>query len=156
MKTLFLFLFSVALQAYSQDSTPLNKISVSVINPLNFAFSNAMELLNPKIISNALQLSINVEQQNLNVYAQTSFSENDLNGMKLLSLKLASKTSTDAVVNTEMAALSDVPTLLFMQPRCLEGSKQHLFYYDLIMNPVQKMIQPGNYNFSINFTITTQ
>lgn len=156
MKAFFLFIFSVALQAYAQDSTPLNKISVSVINPLSFTFSNAMELLNSKIVSNALQLSINVEHQNLNVYAQTSFSENDLNGMKLLSLKLASKTSTDAVVNTETLALSDVPALLFMQPGCSEGSKQHLFYYDLIMNPIEKMIPSGNYNFSINFTITAQ
>lgn len=156
MKTLFLFIFSVALQACAQNSTPLNKISVSVINPLSFTFTNAMELLNPKIISNALQLSINVEQQNLNVYAQTSFSENDLNGMNLLSLKLATKTSTDAVVNTETLALSDVPALLLMQPACSEGSKQYLFYYDLVMNPVQKMMPPGNYNFSINFTITAQ
>lgn|SRR5574337_97517 len=156
MKTLFLFLFSVALQAYAQDSTPLNKISASVINPLSFTFTNAMELLNPKIVSNALQLSVNVEQQNLNVYAQTSFSESELNSMKLLSLKLASKTSPDAGINTETVTLSDVPALLFTQPRCLEGSKQYLFYYDLIMNPVQNMIPPGNYQFSINFTITAQ
>ena len=156
MKALFLFIFSVSLHAYAQDSAPLNKINVGVISPLSFTFSNAMELLNPKIISNALQLSVNVEQQNLNVYAQTSFSENELNSMKLLSLKLAGKTSPDAGINTETVALSDIPALLFTQPRCLEGSKQYLFYYDLIMNPVQNMIPPGNYQFSINFTITAQ
>src|SRR5574337_2162106 len=112
MKTLFLFLFSVALQAYAQDSTPLNKISASVINPLSFTFTNAMELLNPKIVSNALQLSVNVEQQNLNVYAQTSFSESELNSMKLLSLKLASKTSPDAGINTETVTLDRKSTRL--------------------------------------------
>ena len=156
MKALLLLMLCVSLQGYTQDAGAFNKISVAVVNPLNFSLSNAMELLNPKVINNALQLSVKINKETANVYAQINFSEVILNDMNLFSLKLSNKTSPDAIVNSDAVVLSDVPMLLFTQPASLHGSRQHFFYYDLIMNPIRNMVPPGHYQFSINFTITAQ
>jgi len=156
----FLLLLMCALwfhNSQAQDDAPFNKVTVSVLNPMHFSYSNAMELLQPKVIHNALELAVKIKQENTGVYAQVNYSglSEDL-ASNLLSLRLTSKTSPDAVVSNTTVPLSAVPALVFMQPRSIRETKHYSFYYDLILNPVTTMIPPGNYSFSINFTITAE
>src|SRR5688572_175637 len=103
---LLCFLFQ---KSYGQDDAPFNKISVSVLNPLHFAYNNASELLSPKVVHNALELGIKIKQENTNVYAQASFTGPTLQASNLLALQLTSKNSSDAIVNSSAVELSEAP-----------------------------------------------
>lgn len=158
MKTAaFSFLFTMLfVAAAAQPNNRLNQVQVQILKPLQLAYANAMDLLNPQVIPNALQLVINSGQAATSVFAQVSFTEPVAGLNHLLALRLSSKTVGNAIFNTATVPLSQTPALLFMQPRELSEGVAHAYIYDVVLNPTTTMIAPGQYNFAINFTITAQ
>lgn len=152
---LVLFLNCVAIGSKSQDSAPFNKIDVKVINPLHFLFNNATDLLLPKTINNAIELAIKIKQENTNVFAHLGYSNQGITALPL-ALRLASTSSSNSSVPANTINLYASPTLLFSQPASAQGTKHYSFFYDVILTPSSEIIPPGNYNFSIHFTITPE
>ncbi len=130
-------------------------INVQINNPAYFTYTNVDELSQPKVVTNAFQLSFKASpNENTRVFAQIDFSnKRRLVPEGWLSLKLFNTTSSTAVADNSPVALSSYPILLITQPP-VPGNNTYSYVYNIILNPLTKHVRPDNYNFTIKFTMT--
>jgi hypothetical protein len=165
LQTLLLLLLissSVTAQSYTGVAGVGNatypKLFVTTLEPLNFYYNNAAELLTVKTISNAIKVNLETQQQNCVLLAQVIVNDNQGNAAfsNNLSLKLNSTNSPNAAGGSIEKKLSQTPSLLFVQSNTSTELKQYEFIYDLKVAPPTTVTGNANFSFIITFTITQQ
>lgn len=118
-----------------------------------FGYTSAGELLNEKKIENIFEVKVAAQSKSYNVSASIHFSgPGEQNFADKLSLVLTKKTSANALATPE-TSLSSVPRLLFTQRPVNSSGQLSSFFYDLVLHPLTSA-SPGNYDFTITFTMT--
>ena len=156
MKKVLLFIGLLgSLNAFCQTSS--ENIAINVINPLTVTYNSIEELMQEKIISNALEVKMNPGQKFYLLSASAYFTAG--NGVLLdnkLSLVLIHSTASAPGSYNRRIKLSTIETPLIEQA-VLPGPGESLsYYYDLVIDPFTTFVKPGNYNFTLTFTATQQ
>src|SRR5690606_13711715 len=122
--------------------------------PLVFTYSNINELLQPKIITNALELQIKVKG-GCTVSANLNYEPDDaLLFANRLILRHRQSTSNTVVLSLTDIPMTATPISLFAQPSAGPSAKHYSFYYDLILNPIDQFVDDEQHTFSITFTMS--
>lgn len=118
-----------------------------------FSYASAGELLNEKKIENIFEVKVAGQSKSYNVSASIHFGgQGEQNFADKFSLVLTKKTSANALATPE-TSLSSVPRLLFTQRPINSSAQLSSFFYDLVLHPLTSA-SPGNYDFTITFTMT--
>lgn len=151
--------FLLALVFYSstitlaQNGLYENSISAITNNSLFFTYQTIDELLNDKVIDNAVSLNVNSQKSKCVIYGQVVFTDGvpDEITAQRISLKLKNSTSSNFTpANYSQIRLSVTPVLLFEQEK---ASNVNLFNYDVVLQKQSSFEKLGNHNFSIVFTL---
>jgi len=138
---------------FAQSST--NQITLNKLTPWNFSLSTPAQLENDQTISGAFSLVVKTKSKGCSVYANIN-SWSYPSGFTLPSSPLEihyTSTNSPSAYNiaTSPIALTSSNQLLFNQNKT--GSA-YTFYYDMILPAVGYDWYPGNYSFTITFTMT--
>lgn len=151
--TIFILFIFLPVLAFAQHLRS-ERFTLTNSFPLMFTYGDVDELLAPKTIHNAIELSVKPRSTNCSVFAQVVFLNGNLNNdyTNKLSIKLTNTNSYNSTVNREPVILTSSPVLLFMQP---DGdAEQYSFAYNVTLNPFTTFVSTGQANFSIIFTMT--
>lgn len=152
---LFLLSLLAGFHCFGQSSNADN-IKLNINKPLIFTFNSIEELLEGKTINNAMEIKLKVKEKMYNVSANVLFSGQP-QGEKIsghLALRLRSKTSMNAIVNSQISPLSLTPVLLFTQPSIGISTNHYSYTYDLLLSPFTSFVRADTYNFTLTFTLS--
>jgi len=156
-----LLLFCQAL--WAQDTHPegttntIDELTVDLLEPLNFNYTNASELLEPKIISNAIRLNLNMKQEPCYVFCQAFFNNSGMevfaNNLALLLRYTNSPSANNEIMGEKR--LSSSPVLLISLPP-MQSPPIYNFLYDVKLYPPTNFTETMDCSFTLTFTITRQ
>lgn len=133
-----------------------NYLAISSV-PLNFNLSSTFSLETEQVINNAL--TINVEsKKNYNIFVRVSNMTNTSGTPippNMLSLQLSgSDESSQSFPVTTRIYLSQTDQLIISDKNRTDKKKGDFFYYDYYFGPLGYDYAPGNYTFTLLFTMT--
>ena len=133
-----------------------NYISISTL-PLNFNLSTVYDLENIKTIQNAITLNIQSSQSS-SVYLRVSNSTNT-SGTPLPANKLSIQLSGFHISNVSAPVknkifLSTQNQLIIYDKNKTDKKDGDFYYYNLFLEPIGYDYAPGNYTFTLLFTLT--
>lgn len=139
--------------AFAQNA---QEIKVRMLQSPIITYLTFEELMSPKVLANAIELSLKVKQSKAQIYGSINYLESTGTGLiGKLCVKYNNTNSTSANINYNEVPLSETPALLFSQPAFGNGVDHYKFYYDLMIAPLTELVAPQN-NFTITFTLTNQ
>lgn len=146
------FLISAA-RLNAQSST--NYLQLFTNMGLNFTLNEPSDVENIQTLSNAITLKVRT-QTNCSVYARIS-SYNVPSGFYIVDSPLqldwvSDNSSTTGNLVTGAFDLSTFDQRLFTQTKT--GGNVYYYNYNLVLQPVGYDYPPGNYNFTLMFTMT--
>lgn len=141
-----------SLHAYAQNST--NYLQVINNTALNFNINDPADLENAQTLNNALTLMLRSKSRACNVSAKISNYSTPPGFVPTSSpiqLDFSSTTASNtSYINYSTITLSTYDQLLFSQYK--SGSTNY-YYYDVVMGPLDYSYGPGNYSFTVLFTM---
>ena len=136
----------------------INNVSFSAHNlvPLTFTYNTVEELLEQKVLTNAIRLDLCINNKGCNVTARVIYPTAPGQAPPAwLSKTWINDNSPDAQIPSNISVLGITDNLLFMQPSDgLNTAKNYSYYYNLNLAPVTTFIDNGMYNFKILYTMT--
>ena len=152
--SLFLLL-SLSIVSFAQDSR--NYLQVNVNTGLNFNINDPNELLTQQVLYNAFKFEIRNRDRDCTVTVKLH-SYNTSSGyypsVSPLQVQHQSNNSPKiSYINTQPVTVSTNDEVLFVKGK--NGGK-HSFFYNMILAPLGYDFPPGNYNFTLMFTMTPQ
>ncbi len=159
MKSIITILLCICCAVCKAQQLVANGMVVLQNKPLYFTLAKAENLLQQQVLHNAIEIQVNTEGHALNTYAQVIFNNNTGRTyfVNQMSMRLAYKSSANAVISMIEVPLNSSPSLLFVQPRSNATSLQnHNFVYDLVLKPFTTFIKPDTYSFSLMITVTPE
>jgi hypothetical protein len=123
---------------------------------LSFNLNSPEDLEQTRTIYNALTVSIKTRSKNAVVSAKLSFANAPAgaNVNDLIGLQFASSNSNNySLSSVNPVYLSFVNQTLFYQPKH-SNNQFKTFNYNLLLKPVGFDVAPGNYNFTLLFTMS--
>lgn len=152
-KLLIITLLFIQKGVFAQNA---QEIKVRTLQSPIITYSTFEELISPKVLNSAIELSLKVKLSKAQIYGSINYLENTGIGLTgKLHIKYNNTNSTSANINYNEIPLSETPALLFSQPAFGNGVDHYKFYYDLIIAPLTEFVAPQN-NFTITFTLTNQ
>ncbi len=158
-----IILFFVLSIKHSNIYAQSNFISITQNSSWYFDCSDPSCLENGITIPNALTVTLKCTNSQGSVYAKqnantwpSGWSPGAAPGGGSLQLDLTSKTSTNATnIQYNAVTISGSDTRLFVQPKMGSKSAAVSFTYDLMLKPTgYSYFIPGNYTFTMTFTMT--
>jgi len=131
-----------------------NSFHVTLNTPLITSYSNIDEVLAPRVLHNAIELTLTPKGYTRNIMASinyTGISQTDI-APNWISLKLRSVNSSNVIIYQPQVNLSLSPILLSTLPAS-SGEQNIILVYDLVINPSNTFLFTGNINYSIAFSI---
>lgn len=135
-----------------------NYLQLTVYNGLNFYINDPLDLESAQTIGNALKIRIRCRSKTAAIYARL-YSYNAPSGFYPSSSPLWLHWSSDTSPNVSLASTSPISVetydkLLFTQPKMSNSPSYYEFYYNFQLSGLSYDYPPGNYNFTIMFTMT--
>lgn len=154
MRRLFwvVLIFFPALSKAQADAD--NSFHVTLNTPLIISYSNIDEVLAPKVLPNAIELTLTPKGYTRTIMVSinyTGISQTDI-APNWISLKLRSVNSSNVTIYQPQVNLSLSPILLFSLPAST-GNENIILTYDLVINPSYTFLLTGNINYAIAFSI---
>lgn len=155
---LFILLFTVAVPAYSQNST--NYLDLTENAPWDFYMDDVYDLEHDMIINNAFTLRVRTVSNSASIYMRqqilqypTNFAPN---GQGHLAVDFTSTNSTNYTnLNANQYVITSSNQLMFKQPQMSSGTSVRTFNYHLvIIETGYDYFFPGYYTFRGIFTMT--
>lgn len=151
-----ILILGICLIGVSTAQNADNYISVSTL-PLQFNLATVYDLENTKIIQNAITLNIK-SRQSSSVYLRVSNSTNT-SGTPLPANKLSIQLSGFDISNvsapvTNKIFLSTQDQLIIYDKNKTDKKDGDFYYYNLFLEPIGYDYAPGNYTFTLLFTLT--
>ncbi|MBS1780831.1 MAG: hypothetical protein JST70_16000 [Bacteroidetes bacterium] len=131
-----------------------NSFHITLNTPLITSYSNIDEVLAPRVLQNAIELTLTQKGYTRNIMASinyTGISQTDI-APNWISLKLRSVNSSNVIIYQPQVNLSLSPILLSTLPAS-SGNENIILVYDLVINPSNIFLFTGNINYSIAFSI---
>jgi len=156
MKRFLVFILSFYFSGniLAQNNLEDNFIAVTPNSALSFSFLAIDEVLNDKIIDNAITVSVNSKKSKCLIYAQVVFNgaaQNEALARRVcLKLRNSTSTSFSPVNYITPVVLSTQPVLLFEQD---QAANPNLFNYDVVLKKQTIFDKTGSQNFSITFSL---
>lgn len=155
-KVSIILLLGIFISKFSVAQNADNYISVSTL-PLNFYLSTAYDLENIKTIQNAITLNIQSNKSS-RVYIRVSNSTTN-SGTPMPANKLSMQLSGFDISNvsapvTNKIFLSTQDQLLIYDKNKTDKKLGDFYYYNMFLEPIGYDYAPGNYNFTLLFTLT--
>jgi hypothetical protein len=149
-----LILFSKQICAQQLET---DKFEVILHHPLSISFDDIDELLSPKILPNAIELRVGLSNPSrVLATLRAPTEENSTSFDYKIKLKPNRNTSPyPALISPEVALSSSRSSLLFTDPHEESGVGYYSIFYDVIIDPLENFIQDPQFDFEINFIITT-
>lgn len=157
MRTLLFILLAGALPAIVHAQNNNNNLSVNLENSLQFVLNDSWDIEQAKTVTNALKLTVKTQSKNCYIYGKLhSITGNTSTPLSpgYFKIKYRSTTAGSGQVqslNTQDITLSYSNQLLFQQKKT--SSTRH-YYYDFKLEPMEYDFNPGNYGFTMLFTMT--
>ena len=152
LSVIWILLLVTSNSALAQNNT--NYLQVITNTTLNFNVNDANDLENAQTLSNALTIKMMSKAKNCNVSAKISsytVPAGFLATTSPIKLDFTSTTATNtSYIYSGALTLSSSDQLLFSQNK---SGATNYYYYDVIMGPLDYSYGPGNYNFTITFTM---
>lgn len=152
--SLWLSVVVLCTTAYSQNDD--NNITITSA-PLNFLLNSTFSLENEQVINNALTIRVE-SKKNYNVFVRVSNMTNTT-GTPIppnkLSMQLSgSDESSQSFPVTTRIYLSQTDQLIISDKNRAANKTGDYFYYDYYLGPLGYDYAPGNYTFTLLFTMT--
>lgn len=143
--------------AQTVDLPPTTTMELETLTPLNFIYSGQQDLLQPKVLPQAIKLKLKVKQEACLVSAQVNINNVESSPFaNKFALKMAQTNSLNVNRTLGDVNLSASPALIFIQPGSDRGVKHYQYLFDLKLNPPDSFSGSAFTNFSIVYTITLQ
>lgn len=155
MKKLFILFFLLPIFSKAQNAS--NNLLVVFNGNFYFNINSIEDMESEQIQNNAITIRVKTRNNNASVYAKLS-SYSMPAGAYITSspvaIKFASSTSSNyQSMNTQKIMLTTVDQFLFTQPKHANNGYKE-FRYNFILGPLSYDYNPGNYGFTILFTMT--
>jgi len=154
LSVLTIILFSV--RALAQNSN--NYIQIFANTGLNFSITDATNIETDQTLNNAITIRVKSKTSNCSVYAKISsysYPSSYVPTSSLIALDWTGDNSNkDYSLNQSAILLQPYDQLLFTQRKMPSSSNVYDFYYNLVFKSPGYSLVPGNYNFTIMFTMT--
>lgn len=157
--TTFLLLISFTVCSWAQtiDMPPTTTMALELTKPLNFVYASQQDLLEQKILPQAITLKLKVKQEACLVAAHVTINNNPTSSFaNKFVLRMSQTNSLDVNTSPGDINLGPSPRLLFIQPGSVQEVKQYQYLFDLKLNPPDTYGDPVFTNFSIVYTISLQ
>lgn len=158
MKLLLTALSALLITNISLGQNANNYIQIYTNAGINFTIDEPASLETPQTITNAITIRLRCRKKASNVYARIS-NFNVPPGFYATNSPLYLDWTSDTSPNT--SNLSTVPIqlevydkLLFTQPKMSQSPSYYQYNYALKLDGLSYDYPPGNYNFTILFTMT--
>ena len=149
---LVIILITASLHGSAQNSN--NNLAFSVLSPWNFTCNTVAAFETDQVISNACKLSITAKTQNCSLYARISgytVPAGYVPAGSPLGLVFSSTNSNLYANMASSVTLQTYDQLLFTQTKT---SSVFDYYYNLKLFALGYSYIPGNYSYTITFTMT--
>jgi hypothetical protein len=157
MKLLLCVLFALfcGVCSFGQDGN--NFLQVNTNTTLNFLMDEASDLETTQTLQNALSIQVRSKDEHCNISAKISsftYPFSYVPNTNMVALDWVSDNSNkDFNLNTGPVTLTSVDQLIFSQKK---HPHTFTYTYNLLFYPTGYNMVPGNYNFTILFTMTQQ
>jgi len=151
-----IIIFLTSLRSYAQNSN--NYLQIFANTGLNFTIDDPSAIENDQVLNNAITIRVKSKTSNCSIFAKISsfsypFSYIPINS--LIALDWTSDNSNkDYNLITGAISLQSFDQLLFNQRKMPSSSNFYDYNYNLIFKSPGYSLVPGNYNFTIMFTMT--
>lgn len=156
--SIFLVIFFVPALVFAQKK---NSLSLSVDIPPNFNYTTTYDVETEQIITNAFNLIVQSEKNNVIVYAAipSGITGSASTPMPVSNIRLKLNHTTCPTGQQQQVVTTDIlmnttPVAMFRQNR-----KKNLtarWYYDVKIPAIGYSYAPGQYNYTFRFTMTQQ
>ena len=158
MRKVVIVFFVLLISVFTKAQNSNNYLQVFTNTGINFLIDDPAALENPQTINGAFTIRVRTKKKTCYVYARIS-NYNAPSGFYPASSPLALDWTGDSSPNafnitTAPITLEAYDKLLFSQPKMSNSPSYYQFYYDLKLSGLSYDYPPGNYNFTILFTMT--
>lgn len=151
---LAVLLLALGIRCAAQNKSNYLTLSTNAI--LSFYLNSPEDLEQTQTIYNALTMSIKTRSRNAMLSARLSFANAPagVNVNDLIGLQFVSSNSNNYSLSTPNPIyLNSVDQTLFYQPKHTNNQFKN-FNYNLLLKPLGFDVAPGNYNFTLLFTMS--
>lgn len=152
---LFTFFFSLFFIETSLAQDANNFLQVNTNTTLNFIFDDPSDIESPQIIPNAISIQVRSKDKSCNISARLSaftYPYSFVPSSSMIALHWSSDNSNkDYNLNPNPVYLTAMDQTLFSQNK---HPQTFTYNYNLLLEPAGYNMVPGNYSFTILFTMT--